>query len=181
MGTRKLGRNSSQRRALLRGLTTDLLWYGRITTTEARAKEIRGIADSLLTLAINEYDKTVKVKKTVSDVDEDGKVKKDKDGNPIKVEVEFENDAPSKLNARRKIMAYVYDVKEQRKDGEDKEAFVARTKDNKHPLVEKMFREYGPKYRARNEEKNCAGGYTRIIKMGPRRGDNAEEVIIELI
>ncbi len=181
MGTRKLGRNSSQRRALLRGLTTDLLWYGRITTTEARAKEIRGIADSLLTLAINEYDKTVKVKKTVCDRDEDGKIKKDKDGNVIKVEVELENDAPSKLNARRKIMAYVYDIQEKRNDGEDKDKFIARTKDNKHPLVEKMFREYGPKYRARNEEKNCAGGYTRIIKMGPRRGDNAEEVIIELV
>ena len=166
---------------MLRGLATDLLWYGRITTTEARAKELRGIVDSLLTLAINEYDKTEKYKKMINELDEDGKVKKDQNGNPIKVEAELEKDAPSKLNARRKIMAYVYDKKEEKKDGESRTDYAERTKDVKHPLVEKMFREYGPKYRARNEEKNCAGGYTRIIKMGPRRGDGAEEVIIELI
>jgi len=169
VGTRKLGRNSSQRRAMLRGLATDLLWYGRITTTEARAKELRGIVDSLLTLAINNYDKTVKVTKNVKD--EKGAV----------TAVEFENDAPEKLNARRKIMAYVYDKKEEKLATETRVEYAERTKDAKHPLVEKMFREYGPKYRARNEEKNCAGGYTRIIKMGPRRGDNAEEVIIELV
>ncbi len=166
---------------MLRGLATDLLWYGRITTTEARAKELRGIVDSLLTLAINEYDKTEKYKKMINELDEDGNVKKDQNGNPIKVEAELEKDAPSKLNARRKIMAYVYDKKEEKKNGESRKDYAERTKDVKHPLVEKMFREYGPKYRARNEEKNCAGGYTRIIKMGPRRGDGAEEVIIELI
>lgn len=154
---------------MLRGLATDLLWYGRITTTEARAKELRGIVDSLLTLAINNYDKTVKVTKNVKG--EDGVV----------TAVEFENDAPEKLNARRKIMSYVYDKKAEKNDGETRVEYAERTKDAKHPLVEKMFREYGPKYRARNEEKNCAGGYTRIIKMGPRRGDNAEEVIIELV
>ncbi len=169
MGTRKLGRNSSQRRAMLRGLATDLLWYGKITTTEARAKELRGIVDSLLTLAINNYDKTVKVTKEI----------KGKDG--VMNSVEFENDAPEKLNARRKIMAYVYDKQEEKQAKETRTEYAERTKDVKHPLVEKMFREYGPKYRARNEEKNCAGGYTRIIKLGPRRGDGAEEVIIELI
>lgn len=169
MGTRKLGRNSSQRRAMLRGLATDLLWYGKITTTEARAKELRGIVDSLLTLAINNYDKTVKVTKEI----------KGKDG--VMNSVEFENDAPEKLNARRKIMAYVYDKQEEKQEKETRTEYAERTKDVKHPLVEKMFREYGPKYRARNEEKNCAGGYTRIIKLGPRRGDGAEEVIIELI
>lgn len=173
MGTRKLGRNSNQRRAMLRGLTTDLLWYGKITTTEARAKEVRGIAESLLTLAINNYDKTVKVVKKVNVEDEKG--------NKVLTDVEFENDAPEKLNARRKIMAYVYDKQEEKEEKETKSAYAERTKDVKHPLIEKMFREYAPKYRARNEEKNCAGGYTRIIKMGPRRGDNAEEVIIELV
>lgn len=166
MGTRKLGRNSSQRRAMLRGLATDLLWYGKITTTEARAKELRGIVDSLLTLAINNYDKTVKVTKEI----------KGKDG--VMNSVEFENDAPEKLNARRKIMAYVYDKQEEKQAKETRTEYAERTKDVKHPLVEKMFREYGPKYRARNEEKNCAGGYTRIIKLGPRRGDGAEEVIM---
>ncbi len=154
---------------MLRGLATDLLWYGRITTTEARAKELRGIVDSLLTLAINNYDKTVKVTKNI------------KDENGAVTAVEFENDAAEKLNARRKIMAYVYDKKEEKNEGETRVEYAERTKDAKHPLVEKMFREYGPKYRARNEEKNCGGGYTRIIKMGPRRGDNAEEVIIELV
>lgn len=168
-GHKKLGRNSSQRRAMLRGLATDLLWYGKITTTEARAKELRGIVDSLLTLAINNYDKTVKVTKEI----------KGKDG--VMNSVEFENDAPEKLNARRKIMAYVYDKQEEKQAKETRTEYAERTKDVKHPLVEKMFREYGPKYRARNEEKNCAGGYTRIIKLGPRRGDGAEEVIIELI
>ncbi len=154
---------------MLRGLATDLLWYGKITTTEARAKELRGIVDSLLTLAINNYDKTVKVTKEI----------KGKDG--VMNSVEFENDAPEKLNARRKIMAYVYDKQEEKQEKETRTEYAERTKDVKHPLVEKMFREYGPKYRARNEEKNCAGGYTRIIKLGPRRGDGAEEVIIELI
>ena len=154
---------------MLRGLATDLLWYGKITTTEARAKELRGIVDSLLTLAINNYDKTVKVTKEI----------KGKDG--VMNSVEFENDAPEKLNARRKIMAYVYDKQEEKQAKETRTEYAERTKDVKHPLVEKMFREYGPKYRARNEEKHCAGGYTRIIKLGPRRGDGAEEVIIELI
>ena len=154
---------------MLRGLATDLLWYGKITTTEARAKELRGIVDSLLTLAINNYDKTVKVTKKIKGKDD------------VITEVEFENDAPEKLNARRKIMSYVYDKQAEKQAKESRTEYAERTKDVKHPLVEKMFREYGPKYRARNEEKNCAGGYTRIIKMGPRRGDGAEEVIIELV
>jgi len=169
---RKLGRTSAQRKALLRGLVTDLLWYGKITTTEAKAKEVRSIAEQLLTLAIKTYDKTETVTKEV--------VKKT-DGKAERVTMEFVNDLPEKLNARRKIMAVVYDKKEEKKDGESKSEYADRTRDINHPLVEKMFREYGPKYRARNEEKNCAGGYTRIIKMGPRKGDGAEEVIIELI
>ena len=166
---RKLGRTASQRKAMLRNLTTNLLWYGRIETTEAKAKEVRSIVDKMITLAIREYDKTVEVEKEFYN-----------DKKQI-VKETFVNDLPSKLHARRLMMAYLYDIKEAKKDDESKADYKARTKDNKHPVVEKLFREYGPKYRARNQEKNCAGGYTRIYKLGPRRGDAAEMVIIELV
>ncbi|MBR3106934.1 MAG: 50S ribosomal protein L17 [Clostridia bacterium] len=166
---RKLGRTASQRKAMLRNLTTNLLWYGRIETTEAKAKEVRSIVDKMITLAIREYDQTVDVEKEFYN-----------DKKQI-VKQTFTNDLPSKLHARRLMMAYLYDVKETKKDDENKKDYKERTKDNKHPVVEKLFREYGPKYRARNQEKNCAGGYTRIYKLGPRRGDAAEMVIIELV
>ena len=166
---RKLGRTASQRKAMLRNLTTNLLWYGRIETTEAKAKEVRSIVDKMITLAIREYDQTVEVEKDVYN-----------DKRQIEKKT-FVNDLPSKLHARRLMMAYLYDVKEAKKDDESKADYKARTKDNKHPVVEKLFREYGPKYRARNQEKNCAGGYTCIYKLGPRRGDAADMVVIELV
>ena len=166
---RKLGRTASQRKAMLRNLTTNLLWYGRIETTEAKAKEVRSIVDKMITLAIREYDQTVEVEKEFYN-----------DKKQI-VKQTFTNDLPSKLHARRLMMAYLYDIQEAKKDDESKADYKERTKENKHPVVEKLFREYGPKYRARNQEKNCAGGYTRIYKLGPRRGDAAEMVIIELV
>ena len=166
---RKLGRTASQRKALLRNLTTNLLWYGRIETTEAKAKEVRSIADKIITLAVNTYDKTVEVEKEFYN-----------DKKQI-VKQTFVNDLPEKLHARRLMMAYLYDLQEEKKADENKAEYKERTKDNKHPVVEKIFREYGPKYRARNEEKKCSGGYTRIYKLGARRGDGAERVIIELI
>ena len=166
---RKLGRTASQRKALLRNLTTNLLWYGRIQTTEAKAKEVRSIVDKMVTLAIREYDQTVEVEKEFNN--EKKQIVKET----------FVNDLPSKLHARRLMMAYLYDLKDQKKADENKADYKERTKDNKHPVVEKLFREIGPKYKARNAEKNCAGGYTRIYKLGPRRGDAAEMVIIELI
>ena len=166
---RKLGRTASQRKAMLRNLTTNLLWYGRIETTEAKAKEVRSIVDKMITLAIREYDQTVEVEKEFYN-----------DKKQI-VKQTFVNDLPSKLHARRLMMAYLYDVKEAKKDDENKADYKERTKDNKHPVVEKLFREYGPKYRARNQEKNCAGGYTKMYKLGPRRGDAAEMVVIELV
>ena len=166
---RKLGRTASQRKAMLRNLTTNLLWYGRIETTEAKAKEVRSIVDKMITLAIREYDQTVEVEKEFYN-----------DKKQI-VKETFVNDLPSKLHARCLMMAYLYDVKEAKKDDENKADYKERTKDNKHPVVEKLFREYGPKYRARNQEKNCAGGYTKMYKLGPRRGDAAEMVVIELV
>ena len=166
---RKLGRTASQRKAMLRNLTTNLLWYGRIETTEAKAKEVRAIADKMITLAIKTYDKTVEVEKEFNN--EKQQI----------VKQTFTNDLPEKLHARRLMMAYLYEIKEAKKYDENKKEYRERTKDNKHPVVEKLFREYGPKYRARNQEKGCAGGYTRIYKLGPRRGDAAEMVIIELV
>ena len=95
MPNRKLGKPSDQRRAMLRNLTTALIWNGRIVTTEKRAKEVRPIAEKLITLAVSEYKNTVTVRKEVHN---------DKDQ---VVEVEKINDLPSKLHARRQIMAYL--------------------------------------------------------------------------
>ena len=166
---RKLGRTAAQRKALLRNQVTNLIWYGRIETTLDRAKEVRSIAEHLVTLAIAECDNNVEVEKTFNN---------DK-GQAVTIKVQ--NDAPSKLAARRQIMRVLYTVHEEKKADETKREYTARTKDAKYPCVEKLFREYGPKYKARNAEKNCAGGYTRILKKGPRRGDGAEMVILELI
>ena len=166
---RKLGRTADQRKALLRGLVTDLIWYGRIETTEAKAKEVRRIADRMITLAVKECENTVSVTKETHNAK--GQL----------VTLEVTNDAPSKLHARRLMMAYLYDLQEQKKQDESKADYKERTKDNKHPVVEKLFREIGPKYKARNAEKNCSGGYTRIYKLGPRRGDAAEMVVLELV
>jgi large subunit ribosomal protein L17 len=167
-GYRKLNKPSDQRKALLRSLVTGLLWNGKVETTLARAKETRSIAEKLITLAAKEYDNTVTVKKVVVE-------------NGEKFNKEVENDAPSKLIARRKLMAYLYDVPELKNDGESKYSYKERTKDTKHPIVEKMFREIGPKYRQRAKDLGTGGGYTRIIKKGPRRGDGSEMVVLELV
>ena len=169
MAQRKLGRPADQRKALLRNQVTNLIWYGRIETTEARAKEVRRMAERLITLAVNECDNTIAATKETHN---------DK-GQLITLEVV--NDAPSKLHARRLIMSYLYELKDVRKKGEDKDDYLERTKGIKYPVVEKLFREVGPKFKARNEEKKCAGGYTRIYKLGPRRGDAAEMCLIEII
>jgi large subunit ribosomal protein L17 len=166
---RKLGRASDVRKAMLRGLVSELLWRGRIETTAFRAKEVRRIAERMITLAMKEYQNTVEVQKTVTD--EKG----------AQVTVTVKNDAPSKLAARRKMMAYLYDYQEERANGESRSDYRARTKDIKHPLVEKVFGELAPKYDARRAELGQGGGYTRIIKKGPRKGDAAETVILELV
>jgi len=166
---RKLGLTADKRKALIRNQVTSLLWHGRIETSLARAKEVRRVAEKMVTLAVREYDKTVNATKQYHN--DKGQI----------VTIDVVNDAASKLHARRLMMAYLYNLKELRKDDESRTEYRERTKDNKHPVVEKLFREYGPKYRKRNEEKNCAGGYTRIYKLGPRRGDASERVLIEMV
>ncbi|MBR0026649.1 MAG: 50S ribosomal protein L17 [Clostridia bacterium] len=163
MPNRKLGKASDQRRAMLRNMTTALLWNGKIVTTEARAKEVRSIAEKIITLAVKEYKNTVTVTKETRN-----------DKSQV-VEVEKINDMPSKLHARRQIMAYLYDIPEPKKEKETKPEYRERTADKRHAVIEKLFREIAPKYDGRT------GGYTRILKMGPRRGDAAEVVILELI
>ena len=129
---RKLGRTADQRKALLRNQVTNLIWYGRIETTLARAKEVRSVAEKMITLAIREYDKTVEVQKSFHN--DKGQI----------VEVTVTNDSAEKLAARRIMMSYLYDLKEQKTAEESKSEYKERTKDNKHPVVEKLFRELGP-------------------------------------
>lgn len=169
MTNQKLGRPSKETNALVRGLVTDLLWLGKIETTVAKAKSVRAEAEKLITLAINTYEDTVKVTKEI------------KDAKGVKVKTEVVNDGPKKLQARRKLMSYLYDRQEQRQPKESKDAFKARTEGINHPLLEKIFNVYAPKYAQRAKEVGQGGGYTRIIKLGARRGDAAEMAIIELI
>ena len=160
---RKLGVNSAQRKAILRNQASNLLWYGRIETTLATAKEVRSYTEKIITLAMNTYEDTVEEKITTKNA-------KGKDVTKTVIK-----DGAKKLAARRKIMTLTYDFQEQKGFKESKPAFKARTKDIRHPLMEKIFNEIAPKYAGRN------GGYTRIVKLGARKGDGAMEVILELV
>ena len=174
---RKLGRTSPQRKALLRNQVTALLYHGKIVTTEARAKEVRKIAEHLITLAIKERDnyETVTVTAKVPVKDKDGKrVKEVIDGKRVtkfeNVEKEIKKDRPSRLHARRQILKVLYPVVYV-----PTEAAGRKRNTKEVDLAAKMFDEYGPRYANRN------GGYTRIIKKGLRKGDAAMEVILELV
>ena len=158
---RKLGVNSAQRKAILRNQASNLLWYGRIETTLATAKEVRSYTEKIITLAMNTYEDTVEEKITTKNA-------KGKDVTKTVIK-----DGAKKLAARRKIMTLTYDFQEQKGFKESKPAFKARTKDIRHPLMEKIFNEIAPKYAERKEEVGQGGGYTRIYKMGPRKGDAA--------
>ena len=170
---RKLGKPTDQRLAMLRNQTTDLLVHGKIETTEARAKEVKAIADSIIALAVKEKDnfETVDMKVVKAKLDSKGnkvtELVKSKNGKEYLRVVKEEKmeqrqkDMPSRLNARRKIMAKTNKVKD--------------SKGNNIDLPAKLFGELATKYATRQ------GGYTRIIKVGPRRGDNAERAIIELV
>ena len=176
-GYRKLGRTSSQRKAMLRALATQLIYHGKITTTETRAKEVRRIAEKLLTIAIKEKDNytTETVVAKVPQKDKDGKrIKVVKDGKRVaeynEVEKTIKKDSPTRLAARRKILSVLYPVT---KTPDDRRRM--RSESKKIDLPEIMFDKWGNKYSGRN------GGYTRIIKIGPRRGDAAPMVVLELV
>lgn len=176
-GYRKLGKTSSQRKALIRSQVTALLYHGKIVTTEARAKEIRKVAEGLIALAVKEKDnfETVKVTAKVARKDKDGKrVKEVVNGKKVtvydEVEKEIKKDNPSRLHARRQMLKVLYGVTEV-------PAQAAGKKKNTKSvdLVAKLFDEVAPKYVDRN------GGYTRIVKIGQRKGDAAMEVLLELV
>ncbi|MEA4816920.1 MAG: L17 family ribosomal protein [Lachnospiraceae bacterium] len=176
-GYRKLGRTSSQRKALLRNQVTNLLYHGKIKTTETRAKEVKRIAEKLITLAVKEKDNFTEVEVTA-------KVpKKNASGERVKqavngkketvyeeVKKKIKKDDPSRLNARRKILAYLYPITEVPKDGRAKKRLSKEV-----DMPAKLFDEIAPKYVGRS------GGYTRIIKIGNRKGDGALEVVLELV
>ena len=174
---RKLGKTSSQRKALLRNQVTALIYNGKIVTTEARAKEVRKIAEGVIALAIKEKDnfETVKVMAKVARKDKDGKRVKEvvngkKDTVYDEVEKEIKKDLPSRLHARRQMLRILYDVTEV------PAASAGRKRNTKTiDLVAKLFDEIAPKYVNRN------GGYTRIVKIGLRKGDGAMEVLLELV
>ena len=174
---RKLGKTSSQRKALLRNQVTQLIYHGKIITTEARAKEVRKQAEHLIALAVKERD-------NYETVEVDAKIPlKDKDGRRVKEVVEgkkvtqfetikktIKKDSPSRLHARRQMLKVLYPVVEV------PDTAAGRKRNTKNvDLVAMLFDDIAPKYANRN------GGYTRIVKVGPRKGDAAMEVVIELV
>ena len=173
MANRKLGRTTDIRMSMLRTLTTDLIMYGKITTTECRAKEVKKIADSIIALAVKEKDNFEMVDQKIVKAKLDSKgnklteIVKSKNGKEYAKVVKEETtekrqkDMPSRLNARRKIMTKVNKVK----DSEGKNI----------DLPSKLFNEIAPKY------ENRVGGYTRIVKAEPRRGDNAPMAVLMLV
>ena len=176
-GYRKLGRTAAQRKALIRGQVTTLLQNGKIVTTEARAKEIRKVAEGLIALAVKEQGnfEEVTVTAKVARKDADGKrVKEVVDGKKVTkyttVKKEIKKDLPSRLHARRQMLKVFYGATSV------PTALAGRKKNTKKiDLCAKMFDEIAPKYVSRQ------GGYTRIVKIGPRKGDAAMMVVIELV
>ena len=176
-GYRKLGRTADQRKALIRNQVTALLYNGKIVTTEAKAKEIRKVADGLIALAVKEKDnfETVTVTAKVARKDKDGKrVKEDVNGKKKtvydNVEKTIKKDAPSRVHARRQILKVLYSVTEV-----PAEAAGKKRNTKEVSIADKLFDEIAPKYADRK------GGYTRIVKIGQRKGDAAMEVLLELV
>ena len=177
MEYRKLGRNSSQRKALLRSQVTSLIYHEKIITTAARAEEVQKLAEKIITLAIREKDnfETVTIKAKVARKDKDGKrQKEEKDGKMVtiydEVDKEIKKDLPSRLHARRQMLKVLYPVTDV-----PAEAPGRKRNTKKVDLPAKLFDEIAPRYADRK------GGYTRIVKIGPRKGDAAMEVLLELV
>ena len=176
-GYRKLGKTAPQRKALLRNQVTNLLYHGKITTTETRAKEVKKIAERMITLAVKEKDNFTEVEVTAKVAKKDAqgnRVKESVNGKKVTVYDEvkktIKKDNPSRLAARRKLLAYLYPVTETPANGRK-----MRSQSKKVDMAAKLFDEIAPKYADRK------GGYTRMVKIGPRKGDAAEMVILELI
>ncbi len=174
---RKLGKTASQRKALLRNQVTQLIYHGKITTTEARAKEVRKQAEHLIALAVRERDNfdTVEIDAKLPLKNKDGKrVKEVVDGKKVTqyetVKKSIKKDSPSRLHARRQMQKVLYPVVEIPDSAAGKKRNTKQV-----DLVAMLFDDIAPKYASRN------GGYTRIIKVGPRKGDAAMEVVIELV
>ena len=170
---RKLSRTSSQRKALLRNQVTNLLYHGRIVTTEAKAKEVQKIAEGIIAMAVREKDNfdEVTVQAKVARKDKDGKrVKEVVDGKKVTVydtvEKKIKKDQPSRLHARREMLKVSYPVKS---------AGKTKKEIKEVDMPKMLFEEIAPKYADRN------GGYTRIVKIGTRKGDGALEVVLELV
>ena len=174
---RKLGRTSDQRKALIRNQVTALLYNGKIVTTEAKAKEVRKVAEGMIAMAVREKDnfEEVTVTAKVPRKDKDGKrVKEVVDGKRVtvydEVEKKIKKDLPSRLHARRQMNKVLYSVKFVPTENAGK-----KKNTRKIDVATKVFDEIAPKYVGRN------GGYTRIVKIGQRKGDGALEVLLELV
>ena len=170
---RKLSRTSSQRKALLRNQVTELLYHGKIVTTEAKAKEVKKIAEHIITLGVKEKDnfEEVTVQAKVARKDKDGKrVKEVVDGKKVTVydtvDKKIKKDSPSRLHARRQMMQVLYTPTAKG---------TKKADTHKVDMANFVFDEIAPKYVDRK------GGYTRIVKIGPRKGDAAMEVVLELV
>ena len=173
-GVRKLGKSTSHRKAMIVNLTTSLILNGKVETTLARAKDLKSVVDKVVSIAVKEKDNFEVKEKLISraKLDKNGKVvretKTSKNGNKYEVivrETVKENvnvDKPSRLAARRKLFTMVNKIKDE--------------KGNTIDLTKKLFEEIATKY-----DEKTVGGYTRIIKLVPRKGDGAEMAILELI
>lgn len=173
MANRKLGRPTDQKMVILRNLATALVLNGKVETTVARAKEVSAIVDSLVADAIKEKDNFTTKDITVSTAKLDGKGKKvlvsktSKNGNKydaVDREIKTKTvqvDAPSRLAARKNMAKWL--MKSHDAEG------------NTVNPVNKLFDEIAPKY------ESVQGGYTRVIKIGTRRGDASEMAILEFV